>query len=226
MNPPGFQGGLNPVLAHDFLSEMEIVFQVVHCTEEDKVLFAPHMTKGPTTRWWANAITHMKEFEFQLLCQGNMYVAEYAERFEEMVAYSRQVAYAPDEKWKIDQFMFSLRGEIEHNVAQREFGTYAELSRKCYIVEYNLKKIHIEREQANPLQINSSKVVYHLKLRGVTSKGKQVQSVGSMSPQQCNICNKFHFGKYKMGAWRCYCCKKKGHTTRDCPNLKAKQYSE
>lgn len=46
-----------------------------------------------------------------------------------MAAYSRQAAYVPDEKWKIDQFLFGLRGEISHNMSQRKFTTYAELLR-------------------------------------------------------------------------------------------------
>lgn len=52
-----------------------------------------------------------------------MFLEEYAKRFEDMTSYSRQASYASDERWKIDQFTFDLRGEIEHNVAQHEFGT-------------------------------------------------------------------------------------------------------
>lgn len=223
MNPLEFKGGLDIILAHDWIFEMERVFQVVQCTKEDKVIFAPQMMKDPTARWWASTATRMvtlgipkdwkhfkviyldnifpsilraqKEFEFQLLRQGSMCVEKCAERFEDMDAYSRQVAYEPYEKWKIDQFMFGLRGEIEHSVAQREFDTYAELLRQFYIDENSLKKIHTKREQANPLQINYSRVVHHLKPKGLPSKGKKMQSVGLMSPQQCSNCNRLQFGK-------------------------------
>lgn len=63
------------------------------------------------------------------------------EKFEDMAPYSRQDAYASDEKWKINQFLFGLRGEISHSVSQREFTTYVELLRQCYVAENSLKKV-------------------------------------------------------------------------------------
>ncbi|XP_050889269.1 uncharacterized protein LOC127094484 [Lathyrus oleraceus] len=148
MNPSEFQGGLNPVKAQKWVTSMERIFflQVVHCSEENKVVFASHMMKGPTVRWWESASTlmtnqgvprdweHLKTifmetyfpsslrtqqyFEFQQLRQDTMTVVAYAEKFEEMAAYSRWATYAPDERWKIDQFIFRLRGEISHSVSQ------------------------------------------------------------------------------------------------------------
>lgn len=70
-----------------------------------------------------------------------MSVANYGENFEDMTTYSRQVMHAPDEKWKINQFMFGLRGEIEYNVSQREFTIYIELLGHHYVAENSLKKI-------------------------------------------------------------------------------------
>lgn len=46
-----------------------------------------------------------------------MLVAKYVEKFEGMDAYSKQVAYALDELWKIDQLLFGLRANITHNMA-------------------------------------------------------------------------------------------------------------
>ncbi|XP_050914828.1 uncharacterized protein LOC127129747 [Lathyrus oleraceus] len=129
MNPPEFHGGLNPVKAQEWITSMERIFQIVHCSEENKVVFTSHMMKGPTLR------------------QGTMIVVAYAEKFEDMVAYSRQAAYAHDERWKIDQFLFGLRGEISHSVSQREFTTYAKLLRQCYVAENSLRKVQEERDQ-------------------------------------------------------------------------------
>lgn len=64
-----------------------------------------------------------------------MFVAEYAEKFENIVIYSRQVVYALDEKWRMVQFLFGLRNEVSHSMSQREFTTYAEFLRQCYVVE-------------------------------------------------------------------------------------------
>ncbi|XP_050883789.1 uncharacterized protein LOC127086997 [Lathyrus oleraceus] len=174
MNPPEFHDGLNPVKAHEWITNMERIFQIVHCSEENKVVSVSHMIKGPAKKWWENASTLMtnqgvprdwehfkttfldkyfprslrtqKEFEFQQLRQGPLTVVAYAKKFEDMAAYSRQVACAPDEKWKVDQFLFGLRGEISHSVSHREFTTYAELLRQCYVAENSSKKVQEERD--------------------------------------------------------------------------------
>lgn len=55
MNALEFEGGLNPILAPDWLTDMEKLFQVVSCSEKDKVNFTIHILQGPTVRWWVNA---------------------------------------------------------------------------------------------------------------------------------------------------------------------------
>ncbi|KAI5414801.1 hypothetical protein KIW84_040314 [Lathyrus oleraceus] len=52
MNPPELHGGLNTVKAHEWITSMERIFQIVHCSEENKVVFASHMMKSPAVRWW------------------------------------------------------------------------------------------------------------------------------------------------------------------------------
>ncbi|XP_058755199.1 uncharacterized protein LOC131628384 [Vicia villosa] len=131
MDPPEFVGGLDSLLAHDWLAGMERVFQAIQCTEEEKVIFATQKMKGPALRWWNTASTYFttqeipkdwqhfkvaflekyfpnsvrtqKEREFQNFKQGDMSVSEYAEKVEDLADYSRQAVYAPDELWKIDQ---------------------------------------------------------------------------------------------------------------------------
>lgn len=76
-----------------------------------------------------------------------MYVSKYAEKFEVMAIYSRQIVYAPYELWKIDQFLFSLRLDITHSVSQREFTSYAKCLRQFYVVENSLNKICDEKDQ-------------------------------------------------------------------------------
>lgn len=50
MNPPEFGGSMNSILAHDWMSELERVFQAIQHTEYDKVKFTTHMLRGPTAR--------------------------------------------------------------------------------------------------------------------------------------------------------------------------------
>lgn len=46
-------------------------------------------------------------------------MAEFLENIEYMETYSSQTLYALDERWKINQFKFGLRGDIEHIVADQ-----------------------------------------------------------------------------------------------------------
>lgn len=88
--------------------------------------FSSHKMKGTKAKWWTSTMNRMmnlgilkdwehfkatfldkyfsrnlrsqKELEFQQLRQGNVFVVEYAEKFEDMVAYFRKSAYALDER--------------------------------------------------------------------------------------------------------------------------------
>ncbi|XP_050897961.1 uncharacterized protein LOC127104858 [Lathyrus oleraceus] len=193
----------------------------VHCSEENKVVFASHMMKGSAVRWWESASILMtnqgiprdwehfkaifldnpkrggqvlrcykyfpsslrtqKEFEFQQLRQGTMSVAAYAEKFEDMAAYSRQVAYAPDE---------------------------------------SLKKVQEEMDQYRSGLRDQGRPGNQFKPRSQALKGKQVQHARPNQPPQCQVCKKYHFGKCTVSGIRCFTCQREGHMSRECPQNK------
>lgn len=59
MKPSEFLGSLDLLKDHDWFSNIERVFQIMPCSEENMVIFASHMMKGSTTRWWDCASTLM-----------------------------------------------------------------------------------------------------------------------------------------------------------------------
>jgi hypothetical protein len=59
MNPPFFEGGFDPLEAHGWLKEMEKVFKVTSCTEEEKVMCASRMLQGAAKTWWEGALAYM-----------------------------------------------------------------------------------------------------------------------------------------------------------------------
>ncbi|XP_058750817.1 uncharacterized protein LOC131623828 [Vicia villosa] len=247
MNPPEFHGDLDPLKAHDWLTSIERIFEVTPCLEEDKVVCATQMLRGPAARWWTSASGRMttlgidktwehfkatvlekyfpdnmraqKELEFQMLRQGSMTVAEFAARFEDMVTYSNQALYAPNERWKINQFKIGLRGEIDYCVGQQRYNTYAELLEQCYIVEQSLKKIEQDKEQAKPSQEEHRSTNQHLRPKGSPSKGKQNQNVRPSRSPFCGRCKQNHFGGCKINIdGKCYTCGKEGHFAKNCPD--------
>ncbi|XP_050920379.1 uncharacterized protein LOC127138016 [Lathyrus oleraceus] len=205
----------------------------MHFSEDDKVVFASHMMRGPTVRWWKNVSTLMtnqgvprdwehfkitflhkyfpstlrtqKEFEFHPFRQGNMPTADYAEKFKDMDAYSRKAMYAPDEKWKVDQFLFGLK----------------ELLRQCYVAGNSLKKVREERDQYRVGLKDQGRPSHQLRLIPQSFKGKTLMNAKSTQPPQCQVCKRFYFRKCVGGVFRCFTCHKEGHMARDCPQKNA-----
>ncbi|XP_058765537.1 uncharacterized protein LOC131639035 [Vicia villosa] len=245
MTPPEFAGSLDHIVAHDLLYSMESIFQAIQCTEEEKVIFAAQKLKGPARRWWdtastrftsqgipkdwehfktaflekyfPNSIRAQKEREFQLFKQGNLTVSEYAEKFEDMAAYSRLAIYAPDELWKIDQFLFGLNADIAHSVSQREFTTYAECLRQCYVAENSLKRVKDEREQNRPFRQNQGKGSQFLKPHNSPPAMKPAYVNHSTQPPWFNKCRSKHHGNCRSGPVKCYKCGQEGHLRPNCP---------
>ncbi|XP_004515682.1 uncharacterized protein [Cicer arietinum] len=173
LQPPSFQGCHNPSEAQAWLDEIKKAFEVVPFTEEQKVAFAAHLLKGGAEYWWRSAKTYLqtqgthmiwehfevafldkyypkssirqKELEFVHLQQGDMSIAEYVAKFEELARFSPHAQYAPTEEWKINQFEWGLRLEIRGNIGHMELTNYSTLVHKSYIVEENLKKVQEER---------------------------------------------------------------------------------
>ncbi|XP_058768562.1 uncharacterized protein LOC131642303 [Vicia villosa] len=215
MYPPEFVGGLDSLLAHDWLAGMERVFQAIQCTEEEKVIFATQKMKGPALRWWNTASTYFttqeipkdwqhfkvaflekyfpnsvrtqKEREFQNFKQGDMSVSEYAEKFEDLADYSRQAVYAPDELWKID----------------------------------HLKRVQEERNQNRTNFREQGRSTQNLRPRNPPPKMKQSHGDRFPRPPFCDKCRRKHTGNCEVYPVRCFECGEQGHVMRNCPKKRA-----
>jgi len=49
---PPFTGGHDPLEAQNWLDELNKIFEVVQCTDKQKVTFAAYMLKGAANNWW------------------------------------------------------------------------------------------------------------------------------------------------------------------------------
>ncbi|XP_058775799.1 uncharacterized protein LOC131650075 [Vicia villosa] len=127
MDPPEFVGGLDSLLAHDWLAGMERVFQAIQCTEEEKIPKDwQHFKVAFLEKYFPNSVRTQKEREFQNFKQGDMSVSEYAEKFEDLADYSRQAVYAPDELWKIDHLKRVQEERNQNRTNFREQGRSAQ----------------------------------------------------------------------------------------------------
>ncbi|MCI61369.1 hypothetical protein A2U01_0082626, partial [Trifolium medium] len=53
--PPTFTGGYNPEGAVNWLEEVEIIFEAMGCSEENKVTLGAYMLREEANHWWKNA---------------------------------------------------------------------------------------------------------------------------------------------------------------------------
>lgn len=119
------------------------------CTEEHKVLFGTHMLSEEAKDWWDNTLQRLevvgaeitwvmfrvkflekyfpedvcskKEIEFIEIKQGNMMVAEYAAKFEELVKFCPHYNGPVVEGSKWIKFENKLQHEIKHGTCYQEF---------------------------------------------------------------------------------------------------------
>ena len=115
-NPPMFKGAYDPDGAQKWLKEIERIFRVTECADNQKVRFGTHMLSEEADDWWVATRTELesagnaeitwavfrerflrkyfpedvrgkKEIEFLELKQGNRSVTEYAAKFTELSKY-------------------------------------------------------------------------------------------------------------------------------------------
>ncbi|MCI70173.1 hypothetical protein A2U01_0091436, partial [Trifolium medium] len=66
------------------------------------------------------------------LKQGKSTVAEYTQRFNELVRYSLEVNRALDGKAKMKKYRYGLRGDIAHAVSLQQIRDFGDLIQKAY----------------------------------------------------------------------------------------------
>ncbi|KAF5459719.1 hypothetical protein F2P56_019641, partial [Juglans regia] len=154
-HPPTFDGRVDSNATEDWIQDIEEIFSVLECTDQQKVRFAAFKLIGEAKRWWNSekaireadgtgvvSWPHFKQNIFDLffpkadrearardftnLVQGTMTVRQYAAKFAEL---SRFAPYLiPDEENKIRRFE-------------------EDLVHKAMLVEQNLKRSAELQEQ-------------------------------------------------------------------------------
>ncbi|XP_057950937.1 uncharacterized protein LOC131145765 [Malania oleifera] len=137
MRPPSFAGGADPLVAENWLQDIEDMLTVLPCKDEKKVLFAMFKLTGDAKRWWRLArlleeqrfdlvavmwscfkeifferyflatIRSAKAMKFWHLTQGPMTIEYYVVRFVELSQFSPYLV--PDEEKKARKFEKGLR---------------------------------------------------------------------------------------------------------------------
>jgi len=132
--------------------------------------------------------------------------------------YSSHNQYEGDEDWKINQYKYALRSEIDKIVGQQDFTCLYDMVRNSLVAEASIAKINREKG----LVIKKKKDKYHqqLKPKGYPQKGKQPQSPVIYPTYKDS--GRSHMGESMKGSRICYSCKQSEHFITDFPNKKGK----
>ncbi|CAJ2628780.1 unnamed protein product [Trifolium pratense] len=247
MNPPTFEGQYVPAEASEWLFRMAEMLEDVDGTQAEKVSFATRLFRGAARNWWHGTKEYMmtnaiemnwenfsrlfmghyvpESYSFQMgrelgeLKQGSSTVAEYTQRFNELIRYSSDVNGVLSEKGKMNKYRYGLRGDIAHAVSLQNIANFADLIQKAYSAEATIDFANKEKQAAYQQRKESGKFKQHLKAKGSPSKGKQTHS--PQSPRTCPKCGNYHGGECMKGKGICYFCKQPGHMKSDCPKWKS-----
>ncbi|XP_035551052.1 uncharacterized protein LOC118349650 [Juglans regia] len=152
-HPPTFDGRSDSNAAEDWMQDIEEIFSVLECTDQQKVRFAAFKLIGEAKRWWNSekaireadgtgvvSWPHFKQNffdrfflradreararEFANLVQGTMTVRQYAAKFAEL---SRIAPYLiPDEEKKARKFDEGLNFQIYERVMVLQIQSFSE----------------------------------------------------------------------------------------------------
>ncbi|KAL3731236.1 hypothetical protein ACJRO7_028157 [Eucalyptus globulus] len=126
LQPPKFTGTGDPEAATLWIQELEKAFDLLRCSEEDKVVIAVYQLQGNASTWWkatrgivfpegmvlvwntfvevfngkyfSDCAREHKMKEFQCLCQGLMTVDQYEAKFAGLSQYAPRPIEDPSDK--------------------------------------------------------------------------------------------------------------------------------
>lgn len=245
LGPPSFQGTTDPLKAESWLKQIEKIFTVIGCTDDQRVVLASFMLQGEADHWWEATSRLMRahlgnrpiswsmfqeafnekyfpdrvrfkmEADFLSLIQGNKSVAEYEEQF---TALSRFVPKLIDEEGsKCRRFFEGLRPSIKAQLSILKLTTYSDIVDRAMIAERYLRESQTGRDTWN-----KNNKQYESRIGGSNQQGDELvrhSNNGSSHKNVpfCQYCGNSHIGECLKRKGACFGCGEVGHRIRDCP---------
>ncbi|KAM6565508.1 hypothetical protein CsatA_024636 [Cannabis sativa] len=219
-HPPEFEGGIDPVVAEEWISRIESILQMLRVDGNDRVKCASYMLRK-------DALLAAKVDEFTGLVQGSLTVTEYAQKFDRLAKFAPDLV--PTDRVRAHRFVEGLKPMVARDVeiVSRGQFSYAQVVEMALTAERSENKIWKENAARRESKKGGANSNDHKK-RGQDQSGQPSQdkryksdndqrfngSSGRNIPE-CPKCTKRHLGECRAKA--CYKCGKKGHIKRNCP---------
>jgi hypothetical protein len=228
-HPPTFKGRYDPDGAQTWLKEIERVFRVMQCTDDQKVRFGTHMLAEEADDWWVSTQTTLeqedevitwavfrreflnryfpedvrgrKEIEFLELKQGNMSVTEYAAKFVELAQFYPHYTGDNAEFSKCIKFENGLRADIKRAIGYQQIRDFSALVSRCRIYEDDSKAHY--------------KIVNERKSKQQQDRGKPYSAPADKGKQRVNNEGMPKKNETPAGII-CFKCGEKGHKSNAC----------
>lgn len=228
-HPPTFKGRYDPDGAQTWLKEVERIFRVMQCTDDQKVRFGTHMLAEEADDWWVSLqptleqddavitwvvfkreflnryfpedVRGRKEIEFLELKQGNMSVTEYAAKFVELAQFYPHYTGDNAEFSKCIKFENGLRADIKRAIGYQQIRDFSALVSRCRIYEDDSKAHY--------------KIMSEKRGKGQQSRPKPYSAPADKGKGRAN--DERRSNKKDAGAEVvCYTCGEKGHKSTAC----------
>ncbi|XP_052206781.1 uncharacterized protein LOC127811108 [Diospyros lotus] len=253
LQPPTFEGGLDPLVAEDWIATIERIFNLIDCPDPRKVTCATYMLQHGARHWWDSTarsrpqgyvwtwdqfkelflkkyypanIRNQKQAEFLMLKQGSLTLIEYERKFDELSRFSP--ALVDTKQKRARRFEQGLRDDLQQAVVTFELGTYHEVLAKAQLANFReSSSSNSKLSQSGPLE----KRKWEDKGKGKQDYSKKNKGGSPTSGYYqlnpvCDKCQKRHTGLCLMGTGACYSCGEMGHIAKFCPKGQVKKQQQ
>ncbi|GAU50834.1 hypothetical protein TSUD_410940 [Trifolium subterraneum] len=228
--PSFFVGGFNPDRAVKWVEEVEIIFDAMEFTNENKLTLGTYMLREEANQWWKSAklrlgeggvvitwemfkqdffnkyfpsdVKNKKVVEFMKLEQGNMSVVEYPAKFDSLCAFSPHYNTQEAENDKCVKFESGLRPDIKHIIGFAEIRNFVTLVAKDRICDEDGKAKSNYFKAVRGKSQDLAKP-YEVKGKGNARGGKGKEKVENDKCYRSKEC--------KATTLTCFTCGEEGH---------------